>query len=515
MFPVRRLAVLGSLLAFALAACGGGQPQVIVVTATPEPTQAVAAPTAPPAETAVPTPAVMTVSEIVDKLRTSTVLIDVQTSTDFGGTGSGFVYDNTGLIVTNAHVVTGAALIKVHFAGSERWYSARAVGIAPCDDLALIQVDKADVTAATIGSSDALKVGDEVVAIGYPKAAQLGTDLTVTRGVVSKLHASIGQYEDTIQTDAAINPGNSGGPLANQRGEVVGINTATMRGTQGINFAISIDAAKPVLEKLTQGKKLNYVGWNLVPNDSDLAKQYNLATDKGMIVAGVDSGSPASRAGIKPLDIIYDMQDVELTSDAQVCDILRSHSEGSALKVNVIRGTELHSGELNGTQLAFVQDLAEKATPTAKPQPTSPPPPPPAQPPAQPPQPQPTARPQPVGNKYGPATLTSPADGTGYVCFKPLVLSWSGPALQGNEWFVVESTKADHPNEWFGITDWQKETTIQLNPEKDPWGCSAPWWGGLGVYLWRVRIVVGDKSTHTIQADIAPPSSSWKINYGR
>jgi serine protease Do len=190
------------------------------------------------------------VSQIVDKLRPSTVLIDVQESTDFGGTGSGFVYDPSGMIVTNAHVVTGAALIKVHLQGSDRWFSARVVGISPCDDLAIIQVDGGNPVPATIGSSDALRVGDEVVAIGYPKASQLGTDVTVTRGVVSKLHASVGQYADVIQTDAAINPGNSGGPLVNLTGEVVGITTATLRGTTGINFAISISAAKPILSQL-------------------------------------------------------------------------------------------------------------------------------------------------------------------------------------------------------------------------------------------------------------------------
>src|SRR5512140_1295777 len=126
---------------------------------------------------------------------------------------------------------------------------------------------------------------------------------------------------DAIQTDAAINPGNSGGPLVNMKGEVVGINTATLRGTTGINFAIALSYVKPIIAQLAQGKKLNYMGWNLVPNDSDLAAQYKLATDKGMIVAGVDSGSPASKAGLQPLDIIYNMEDIALTDDAQICDI--------------------------------------------------------------------------------------------------------------------------------------------------------------------------------------------------
>ncbi len=385
-FQVLRFFALGVVLLGALAGCGliSGEPQVIVVTATPGPTQP-PAPTPPPAVTQPPAPATtaagatqvsqptaptsapsgpLSVTQVVDKMRPSTVLVSVQTSTDFGGTGSGFLYDQTGLVVTNAHVVTGAALIKVYFQGNNHWYSARLIGIAPCDDLAIIQVDGAPVTVASVGSSDALRVGDELVALGYPKAAQLGTDLTVTRGVVSKLHGSVDQYEDVIQTDAAINPGNSGGPLVNMQAQVVGINTATLRGSTGINFAISIDAAKPVLTQLANGKKLNYLGWNLVPNDTDLATQYKLATDKGMVVAGVDSGSPASRAGVKPLDIVFDIEDVELTSNAQVCDILRSHSESSALRISVVRGTQLFTGELNGSQLALQKDLASgKATP--------------------------------------------------------------------------------------------------------------------------------------------------------
>ncbi len=399
--PIRFL-VLVAVMLLMLGGCGGsplGGSQVIVVTATPGPTSppsptSVPPPTSTPLPTAVPTPTIppasptpseLTVSQIVDKMRPSTVLVDVQESTDFGGTGSGFVYDPSGLIVTNAHVVTGGALIKVHLQGSDRWFSARVIGLSPCDDLAIIQVDGGNPVPAVLGSSDALSVGDEVVALGYPKASQLGTDLTVTRGVVSRLHADIGQYSDAIQTDAAINPGNSGGPLVNLRGEVVGINTATLVGTTGINFAISISSAKPILAQLATGKKINYLGWNLVPNSTDLAKQLNLATDKGMIVAGVDSGSPASKEGLASLDIIYDMEDITLTDDAQVCDILRSHSEGQAMRMTVVRRNQLFQGEVNGAPLTFVRNLSGQGAntqptsapeqPTSRPaKPTSPPP---------------------------------------------------------------------------------------------------------------------------------------------
>jgi serine protease Do len=258
--------------------------------------------------------------------------------------------------VTNAHVVTGAAVIKVHLQGTDRWYPARVVGIAPCDDVAVIQVDGVSATPVTVGSSNALKLGEEVVALGFPKASVLGVDLTVTRGVVSKLHSHIGLYNDAIQTDAAINPGNSGGPLVNDRGEVVGIDSAKLNDATGINFAISIDYVKPVLQQLTRGKHLFYLGWNLVVNAKEYAAALHLGTDKGIIVAGVEPGSPAAKTGIQPLDVVYDMEQIQLSDESQVCDILRSHAEGQALKVTVVRGGKVYRGEINGAKLSLVND---------------------------------------------------------------------------------------------------------------------------------------------------------------
>jgi hypothetical protein len=135
-----------------------------------------------------------------------------------------------------------------------------------------------------------------------------------------------------------------------------------------------------------------------VPNDTDLANQLKLATDKGMIVAGVDSGSAASKAGLRPLDVIFDIEDIELTDDAQMCDILKSHSEGQALKVSVVRGTQLYSGEINGAQLAFDRDLGAKPAPTTQPQPQ--------------PQPQATSQPKPSGNAYPAPTLSGTCGST-------------------------------------------------------------------------------------------------------
>lgn len=126
-------------------------------------------------------------------------------------------------------------------------------------------------------------------------------------------------------------------------------------------------------------------------------------------------------------------------------------------------------------------------------------------------------RPQTCVIKYPQPILAGPTTGFSYWCLKSsLVLSWSfSGTLAPNEWFLVESAKTDHPNEWFGINEWVKETTVTLNPEKYGNGeCSAPWWQNVGVYQWRVRVVKGDQTTHTVQCDMAPASQPWTINYG-
>ena len=184
-----------------------------------------------------------------------------------------------------------------------------------------------------------------------------------TRGVVNKLNAKVDQYQDAIQTDATIDPWNTGGPLVNMNGEVVGINTATPRQTTGTDLAISMTYARPIIDQLLQGKKLNNVGWNLVPNDTEIASQHKLATDKGIVVAGVDADSPASRAGLEPLDIIYEMAGIRVTDNRQICDIIRSHKPGDPLEINIVRGTMQWSGELNGRVLTMVRDLAAPTFP--------------------------------------------------------------------------------------------------------------------------------------------------------
>jgi serine protease Do len=331
-----------------LAGCNPG----IAPSATPTQVQ----PTREPTEEPTRAPANLSDEEIAEKVGPATVLILAQFAEtaiepEGVGGGSGIVYDlKNGFIVTNAHVVEGASIIKVVTAGSNRTRPARVVGRSQCDDLAVLKVDNTSGLAeAKLGDSDTLKPGAHVVALGYPEMFQLGTDLSVTSGNVSKLHAQQFQYEDLIQTNADITHGNSGGPLVNVRGEVIGINTLGFYSAQGerepgINFAIPISYAKPIIAELEKGKNRQYIGLNLYPN---VFEDY-FGTSEGMAVIGVASGSPASQVGIRPADLLLKLEGTSIASEEDVCNILRSHADGDQLRVTVFRKEtgEVLEGEL-------------------------------------------------------------------------------------------------------------------------------------------------------------------------
>lgn len=336
-------------LALALAGCGvlpgGGESP----TPTPEP------PAPTPTVEVVPSPTApqpLAWEEVVAKLQPSTVMIiadfpETAISYENVGFGTGFVYTDDGYIVTNAHVVEGAAAITVVPPGSNRERPARFVGVSTCDDLAVIKVDDMESLApAAFGSSDELKVGEEVMALGYPFGAEIGTDLSVTRGIVSKLDFQLPPYQSLIQTDTPINPGTSGGPLVNRRGEVVGINTlgADPSMAQDLNFAISIDEARPIISELEQGRNRLWLGMNLVPN---LYEDY-FGTSDGLVVAAVASGSPASSAGVQPAYLLTKLEGLSVNSMADVCKILRSHKDGDGLKVQFMNVTDTEIQILEG-----------------------------------------------------------------------------------------------------------------------------------------------------------------------
>ena len=341
-------------------------PATLAPTATSRPTQT-PLPTYTPASTQTPlptstpvptpTPAEYPLSEIVDRLSPSVVLIMAEFPGDEWASGTGVIYDGSGLAVTNAHVVAGASIIKASVPGRKSWISAKIVGLSPCDDLAVIDLEGSGFTRATLGESDTLKVGQEVVAIGYPLAGDLDTQLTVNRGIVSKMHTPLDQLTDLIQTDTPINPGNSGGPLVNRRGEVVGINTIKVeytsdgRPVQGINFAIGISLAKEVIAELERGENRHWLGLNMITNDWEVADYFDLPTAEGMLVYAVADGSPAAEARLEVGDILLQLKGIAVQSEEDVCNVLRSHHAGDPLPVEVVRGGQTLRGAIGGAPL--------------------------------------------------------------------------------------------------------------------------------------------------------------------
>lgn len=219
------------------------------------------------------------------------------------GTGSGFIYDEAGHIVTNYHVIEGAESIDVRFS-DDLAVPARVVGIDPPNDLAVLALESVpfDLTPLPLGSSDDLRVGQRTIAIGNP----FGLDRTLTTGVVSALGRPLQRDDgsvifDVIQTDAAINPGNSGGPLLDSRGQVIGINTAIRQDAQGIGFAVPVNTVKRIVPELIANGTyphpwLGLLGYSITP---EMARQVGLPVERGILVAQLYRNGPAAAAGIR------------------------------------------------------------------------------------------------------------------------------------------------------------------------------------------------------------------------
>ncbi len=227
--------------------------------------------------------------------------------------GSGFILDRQGYILTNNHVIQGADAIEVRLADG-RVFPARAIGSDPKSDLAIVKIDTDEpLPTVNLGDSDALQVGDWVMAIGNP----FGLTQTVTAGILSAKGRVIGAgpYDNFLQTDASINPGNSGGPLFNLQGQVVGVNTAIIAGGQGIGFAIPINQAKSIIPQLISSGRVErgYLGLGLQEVTADLAKKLGLSRPQGALVAQVYENSPAQRAGLQPGDLIVKFNDKEIS----------------------------------------------------------------------------------------------------------------------------------------------------------------------------------------------------------
>jgi serine protease Do len=253
------------------------------------------------------------------------------------GAGTGFIIDSNGYVVTNEHVVHDADEVRVKLS-DEREYQADVIGRDSKLDIALLKLrDAHDLPAVHLGSSDKLRVGESVVAVGNP----FGLGQTVTLGIVSAKQRRIdaGPYDDFIQTDAAINPGNSGGPLFNGRGEVVGINTAIRPGANTIGFAIPIDAVKDVLAPLRETGHVvrGKLGLVFQPLSPELAEALKLSSSNGALVAQVEQGGSASRAGIKPGDVIVSVNDTEIHHADELPRRVARNAPGASIKVVYLR----------------------------------------------------------------------------------------------------------------------------------------------------------------------------------
>ena len=288
------------------------------------------------------------VGGVLDMTQTSVVTLETRrTGTSLGGTGSGVIIGSDGLIVTNAHVISGADTITVRLHdGSE--IPATVVGASAEDDLALVQVERNGLPPMRLGSSADLEVGDDVLAIG--NALGLGGDHSVTRGIVSAKGRAITDGVITlhhlIQTDAAINQGNSGGALVNARGELIGINTALVSGAQNVGFAVAIDRVKELLPQLEAGEiteqephaVLGVVG---VTVDGDLSEQtrerFGVVSEAGSLVVEVAPESAAEAAGFIAGDVIVEIDGEEIASNTQVSTMIREREPGERVMITVER----------------------------------------------------------------------------------------------------------------------------------------------------------------------------------
>jgi len=345
--------------------------------ATSAPAAATAA-VAAPADTAVPTASSNSsataafsdfsaaIRNVVQQTKPAVVQItneqyqmDGSTNTPFtvpAGVGSGVIYDNQGHILTNNHVVADAQQLTVALPDGST-YPASLVGADPFTDLAVLKIDGKNLPVASFGDSSQLQVGDWVVAIGNALALPGGP--TVSAGVVSALGRTVQEPGETnnsqgpflfdvVQTDAPINPGNSGGPLVDLQGKVIGINTLVAGQAepgvqaQGIGFAISIAAAKPIADQLVATGQAThpYIGVHQIPLNPVIASRLGSDTKSGVVVVAVGPGTPAATAGLRPRDIITAIDNTPVTDDSVFAKIIDSHKPGDTIDLTVVRGKQ-------------------------------------------------------------------------------------------------------------------------------------------------------------------------------
>ena len=285
------------------------------------------------------------VTRVAETVSPSVVRINVESrpARGGGGSGSGFALTPDGFILTNSHVVHGADTIRIRTLDSAD-LPAQLVGEDQDTDLALLRVSAPSLLAVRLGDSRRIRVGQLVVAIGNP----YGFQYTLTAGVVSALGRSLRSQsgrliEDVIQTDAALNPGNSGGPLVNARGEVIGVNTATILPAQGLCFAISVNTAQFIATRLIRDgiAQRSYIGVQAqtAPISRTIARHHNLDLSSGVLVLAAEPHSPAGRAGLREGDVIIALDGVAIEGVDVLHRLLTEETIGVPMRMTVLRGT--------------------------------------------------------------------------------------------------------------------------------------------------------------------------------
>ena len=305
----------------------------------------------------------------VDKVTPAVVTIQTSGGGFLGGvsgTGSGLIFDSSGFVLTNKHVVEGSQELIVILNDGRR-YPGTVYGVDTLTDLAIVTIEAEGLPTAPIGVSAGLAPGQLAIAIGNP----LGYENTVTTGVVSGLgrqitasdarQTSAETLNNLIQTDAAINPGNSGGPLVNSAGQVIGINTAVSTDAQGLGFAIPIDVAKPIMQQALNGEELvrPWIGVYYIPITPAIADQQDLGVESGALIGTTGNqqpvipGSPAEAAGLQAGDVIVAINGEQITVDTDLSMLIVPHEPGETITLRVLRDNsarevEVTLGELPG-----------------------------------------------------------------------------------------------------------------------------------------------------------------------
>jgi serine protease Do len=366
---MKRVVVLLAVGAIAAASCGGGD------SSSSEPTsEATAAPEPVTEETTDSTEVSTTdagafdiadVEQSVVKILAQGTFVDpeVGEQRNSAGVGTGAIVSEDGIVVTNNHVVTGAALLQVTVPGEDEPVNAKILGVSECSDLAVIQLDGSGYTPLSYYDGE-VTTGLEVYAAGYP-ASDANTidevDYTLTRGIISSTTASgetsWASVDEVLEHDARIRGGNSGGPLVDTEGHIVGVNYAGIDESDQ-NYAIAAADAQPIIDELTAGNNVESIGIN---GEAVLDEEAGI---NGIWVASVESGSPADEAGILPGDIITRLEGLDLALDGTMsdyCDVLRTQGSDATMSIEVLRFSteEVYEGQLNGDPLTLSFSFAQ------------------------------------------------------------------------------------------------------------------------------------------------------------